>query len=347
MVKLRVLHVIFSLRTGGAETMLVDIVNHQCRRADVTLLVINNEIDPEIIEGVSPDVEVKTLDRTPGKSPLYLMFRLNRIILKSDPDIIHIHNHNIAPLIRIKRKNIIFTVHDIGIPMIYTSSLKMCAISEAVKADILSRCPKASVEVVMNGIESFSISDRGVRSKGKHFRIVQVARLDSNKKGQDILISALNLLTKAGYDASVTFIGDGKDQEVLRNQAVEAGVADKVIFEGKWPRKEIYRRLCEFDAMCHPARYEGFGLTVVEGAVAGLPLLVPDEGGPFELTFHGEYATIFKKGDIDSCAKALMDMIDNYNDKIITAREARDVLGQKYSVNSMVDKYFDIYLRHN
>ncbi|MDA8155868.1 MAG: glycosyltransferase [Actinomycetota bacterium] len=44
-------------------------------------------------------------------------------------------------------------------------------------------------------------------------------------------------------------------------------------FLGPMNRARIYENLCNYDLLVHPSRYEGFGLTVLEGIAAGLPAL--------------------------------------------------------------------------
>lgn len=337
------LHIIFSLRTGGAETMLVDIVNHQCRNDHVTLLIINDEIDRWVRDGISRDVDVVEFRRKQGSSPLLLMWRLNRYIMRLKPDAIHIHNHKLAALVRVRRDRMILTVHDLRVPMKFTRGVKMCAISEAVKADILSRREEANVSVVSNGIHTERIVDRGGRAPADPFKIVEVARLDAAKKGQDILIGALYKLRQLGVSAELTLIGEGRDREMLEALVRKSGLEGYVHFAGKQTREEIYSQLCEYDAMCHPARYEGFGLTVAEGAAAGLPLIVPDEGGAYELTGNGRFAETFRNGDIESCSQAIFKVIENYPEALDKAREAKKHVESKFSVETMADSYLNIY----
>lgn len=62
-----VIHCIWSFEVGGAETMLVDIVNRQCRTDRVFVVIVNNIYDKNLLGTIAPDVEVVRLERRPAR----------------------------------------------------------------------------------------------------------------------------------------------------------------------------------------------------------------------------------------------------------------------------------------
>lgn len=341
---MKILHVIFSLRTGGAETMLVDLANQQAAEGhDVSLLIVNDDVDPYLAGKLSPEVKVSYFGRRPGANPLPLFFRLNGFLLRKRPDVIHAHSIKLPALMRVMRGRVLYTVHALAIPMGYVKGIRKAAISEAVRADVLARDPKSQVTTVENGIVADDIASRGDRGLGHPVKIVQVGRLAYDLKGQDILIDALVLLRRRGVDATVTFIGDGEDMQALRERARDAGVEDSVVFEGLRTRGQIYPHLKDFDIMCHPSRFEGFGLTVAEGLVAGLPLVVPEGGGPWEVAGKGRFCTSFASGDPVACADALESVISGYPAALNQARLGREYVLDRFTVRRMVREYVELY----
>lgn len=323
--------------------MLVDIANGQSKRHRVTLLVINDEVDPSLLGRVNKDVEVVRFNRRPGANPLGLMMKLNRYVWRLRPDVIHLHNHKLTGLLKLYPGRTVFTVHSLNVPMRYASRSHMCAISGAVEADVRSRVPDADIRIVSNGIDADMILPRESSKLSDVFRIVQVGRLDVDNKGQDILVEALAMLVREGIDATVTFIGDGADRMALEAQVATLGLADRVVFAGTLSRREIYASLKNYDVMCHPSRFEGFGLTVAEGMAAQLPLAVPEGGGPWEVAGCGEYATLFRSGDSHSCFEALKSIKDNYGERHDRAVRSRQYVIEEYSVDRMVREYEDVY----
>ena len=96
--------------------------------------------------------------------------------------------------------------------------------------------------------------------------------------------------------------------------------------------------------MVHPSRYEGFGLVVAEGMAAGLPVVVPDNGGPFEIAENGRLAEVFANGDPQGCADAISRVIDNYSDALARAEQGRVRVEELYSLRRLVAQYRQIYL---
>ncbi len=176
-------------------------------------------------------------------------------------------------------------------------------------------------------------------------RVVQVARLEYDKKGQDLLIEAVSMLRKRGVNGiSVDFIGEGGMQNELEQMAKSKEVDDVVHFVGVLDRDELYRKLKNYDLMCHPSRYEGFGLVVAEGMAAGLPVLVPDQDGPYDIIQYGKYGYSFKKGDVMSLANALQDIYENYEERAaLTVDAAYNHVLNNYSIQRMVEQYIEEY----
>ncbi|MCM1311036.1 MAG: glycosyltransferase family 4 protein [Bacteroides sp.] len=337
---MKILHAVFQMNTGGLETMLVDIANEQVRQGhEVELLIVNRGENADVMKALSSSVSVVRFNRTPGAAPLLLMLRLNAFVLKRRPDIIHLHMHKLTGLLRVMRSRALFTLHCLDIPMTYARNYNMAAISQAVADDVTRRVSRAKVTVVNNGINVDTIDRREPANPHRPVRIVQVSRLVADTKGQDILIDAARILGRRGIDVALTFIGGGADLEALRERAHSLNVE----FTGNLPRREIYARLKDYDIMCHPARHEGFGLTVAEGMAAGLPLAVPEGGGPWEVADCGRLAEVFAPGDPESCADALERIIRNYPAALNRAAQARDYVEVRYSLRRQVADYLALY----
>lgn len=341
---MKIVHCIFSLNTGGAETMLIDIANEQVETCNVSVIIINCSYERYLLDSFDGRVNVITLDRDPSSRSIWFILRLNLILIKIHPDVLHLHSLTIAALIfPFKRYKLFYTVHDLNIPSRYSSRIsKMFAISDAVCDDMSCRT-KCPVVVIPNGINTLRIKPR-IHSDESSFKIIQVARLDSSKKGQDILIKALSILSQRGIDnVFVDFIGDGSSYNELLELTHKLRLDGKVNFCGLQNRDYIYNHLCNYDCMCHPARYEGFGLVVAEGMAAGLPLIVSNEGGPYEIIGKGEYGLSFKNGDENDLADKILYLMQNYKEMLNIAEKARSNYVNKYSIKRQVSDYFKEY----
>lgn len=343
---MRILHVIFSLKYGGLETMLRDLTAQQCLTDDVTVLIINDMVDPGLLATFDSRVKVLRYNRREGSNPLWLMLRLNIDARRLAPDVIHMHNPKAPGLLRGLDRKLVFTIHDERVPHRYLRpSIRMAAISEAVRADMAARMPRADISVILNGITPGTIAVRSARRPGPEFHLVQVARLDAPKKGQDILLRALALLP--GH-VTLDLVGEGASMDELRRLAATLGLADRVNFLGLRDRNWIYSHLCEYDLMVHPSRKEGFGLTIAEAMAAALPVAVSEGGGPFEVIDRGRLGAHFAltgsdEQDARNCAEAIRSVIADYDSALTVAQTARQFALDHYTIARMACEYRSLY----
>lgn len=345
---MKILHITFRFMTGGAETMLVDIMNRQVALGHkVSLLIINDGVDEGLLSTISDKVEVTYWPRRPGTGKLWLALKANLWVRLQNPDVIHTHDPKLPGLIRGLDKKLVYTVHALGLSQHHLRpTVKQIAITDAVKDDALHMNKSADIIMISNGISVGAIRRRDserMPAKGE-FRIVQSGRLDIATKGQDILIKALGVLNSRGIsDVYVDFIGEGADRRMLEELARSEGVASRVTFRGLMTRKEVYNAYADYDLMVHPARYEGFGLIIAEAMVAGLPVAVPSEGGPYEVIDRGHLGETFDTDDPESCAEAIEHVRSNYGMALLRAELARSRARLSYSLDAMVDEYIDLY----
>ena len=332
--------------------MLVDIINEQIRRGhDVALVVINNNYSDDILAKVSAKARIVLLKRPPASKNPLIAFQLNWQIWRFNPNVIHLHNESICRILFSKRPCFL-TVHNLGIDLpSYCKRLdELIAISNAVEEDISNRYPdQYKVKTIPNGILVDDIKRKKDYSTNNGvLQIVQVASIIIKKKGQDILLEALALLKERNIEQlEVTFIGEPYDGDILIRLAREKGLEDRVHIIGIKDRDYIYNHLQEFHLMCHPSRIEGFGLAVAEGILAGLPVLVPDAEGPYEIIQYGKLGYTFKKEDPVSLADALQDIYEHYPVRVKQVVDAAFYhVKANYSVQHMVEQYIEEYKLH-
>lgn len=343
---MRIVHCIWSFCTGGAETMLIDIANEQAKAHEVYVVIVNDAYEQYLLDKLSPQVKVMFIGRKPNARSPWPLVRLNWKLLCLHPDVVHIHN---AALTRVvlpaASRGLFLTVHALQIPVeSVRRGVRLIAISDAVRDDVASRSHHQA-RVIPNGIDLHAIAQRPKAPLRGKLRIVQVARLDAEKKGQDILISAVGLLKKEGFDnIEVDFIGEGQSHEALLRQVEELGLTEQVRFLGLRDRDYIYSHLKDYDLMCHPSRYEGFGLTVAEGIAAMLPVLVSDDGGPYEIIEHGKLGASFRMESAEDCASKIEHIHAHYQDALALTDAAYEKVRECYSLERMVAGYIEYYM---
>lgn len=287
--------------------MLVNIVNVQALTEEVTLVVGNDDSDSTVLEGLDSKVKIRFFGRSPGSRNPWYILKLIHTIKHLNPDIIHAHQASFSKVLRWLTISKVLTVHHTNADLELVDEYDaVYSISDAVRLDIKKHFPNCQTSVVPNGI-CFSAVRHKTSYGQSPFRIVQVSRLDHEKKGQDVLLKALQYLTKTieGGRVLVDFIGEGKSRAYLAAFAEELGVAQWCRLLGQRPQTWVHDNLMNYDLLVQPSRHEGFGLTVVEAMAARVPVLVSNVEGPMEIVQHGKYGYCFQTEDHVDCGNKI------------------------------------------
>ena len=342
-------HVTFGFGMGGIETMLANIARYQAQDGhEVHIVVVNDIVENSLVRNLDSRIKIHLLGRPPGsRNPIHIL-RLNNCLRKLHPDVVHLHIPSLSRYILLPSLHRRFCVtqhamcNDINIKGIRNAG-QVFAISEMVRRDLAQ---KAFVDAitVYNGID-LSRTKFNPHSPSRPFRILQVGRLDHKNKGQDILIRAVAILTGEGRTVTLSLIGDGESRKYLEQLSAELGISDRVEFLGNKPQEYIFSHLSDYDLLVQPSRYEGFGLTVIEGMASGVPVLVSDNDGPMEIIDAGRYGYHFRTGDPADCAYQIATVIDNYPSHDFL-HQARMRVENTFSVDITARRYLELYQTH-
>ena len=345
--------------------MLVNIANAQANMgAEVHVIVINELYETGLLNRFGENVNVHFIHRKLQSKGLGYAFRMNKLLLKLAPDAIHLHSSKLFILLWRKRLSRVasVTLHDLPIGSVRRSGIlpkilpivnylntgnvtaidripKVFSISQAVKDELLKQNGVDSI-VVNNGIltDSFKRRDRNLL-EGK-LRIVQVSRLEHDKKGQDLLIAAVEKLRNS---VVVDFIGDGNSRDFLSQLVKEKGLQDEIRFLGTKSQAYIAEHLCDYDLFVQPSRWEGFGLTVAEAMSSNLPVLVSAGQGPAEVTCGDKYGWTFINGNVDDLSEHIRYIAEHYDEALKKSKDALHYVQDTYDVSVTARKYLEMY----
>jgi glycosyltransferase involved in cell wall biosynthesis len=168
-------------------------------------------------------------------------------------------------------------------PWLYRRATYM-AVSEATKADLvaLGVAPER-IEVVRNGSPDVAVSSE----RAPEPTVAFLGRLVPHKRIELLMRAAADLRGRfPGLQVRVA--GRGAWEPRLRGVARDLGVEDLVSFEGFVPEEAKLEWLAESWVLAMPSVAEGWGLAVVEAAVAGTPAVAFRTGGLVESIADGE-----------------------------------------------------------
>ncbi|MFF5230796.1 glycosyltransferase family 4 protein [Dactylosporangium sp. NPDC000521] len=125
---------------------------------------------------------------------------------------------------------------------------------------------------------------RGEGSPKVAVRLISVGSLEQPYKGIDTLIEALPLLVKAGLEAHLVHLGDGRCRRDLERLVRERRVGGRVAFAGAVPPGAAVRLfLDDADLFVLPSRTEGLPRALIEAMARALPAVGTTVGGTPEL----------------------------------------------------------------
>ena len=111
--------------------------------------------------------------------------------------------------------------------------------------------------------------------------VLSTSRL-TRQKGVDVAVEALSFLPD---DVVLVVLGEGPERASLETLARELGVEARVFLPGRVP--DVAAWLKRADVYVQPARWEGFGLAVLEAMVCGLPVVATNVSSLPELIADG------------------------------------------------------------
>ena len=342
------MHCFFTLEMGGAQVLAVDLLNKMCAEHDTALVVVNNIHSQALLDKLDKRVAVHKIDRREGSRNPWPLLKLNLLLRRLKPDVIHCHEPDIGKIIRAGVGKLLYTIHDVGIPTThYHRYATLVAISDAVQLELAQRYD-GSIEKVYNGIDMAPFRKRTDYSlAGQPVQLVQISRLVHEKKGQDVLLHALHhLKTGLGYPHfHLDIVGSGDSLAFLKRLVAELDLTREVSFSGERTRDWLYAYLSRYHLLVQPSRYEGFGLTLLEGFAAGLPVLASNIEGPAEIIRRTPRGFLFARGDSQACAQALHRIFQDYESGLMARlmQSTVPVTDRQYSIGACVAGYLHQY----
>ncbi len=161
------------------------------------------------------------------------------------------------------------------------------------------------------------------------------------RKGHRYLLAALPDLLREFPDLQVLFFGKGPLKDQLEAMAGEAGLQEVVHFTGF--RDDLPRWLRCLDLLVHPAEMEGLGVSLLQAAAAGVPLVASRVGGIPEIVVDGESGILTNPGDQQALATAVRSLLRDQDLRRHLGEGARRRVESLFSVDAMVKGNLKVY----
>ena len=350
---MRILHVITSLRTGGAEKLMVDLLPRLRDMGNkVELLLFDGTRTPFYEELENSGIKIYSLSVGGNVYNPLNIFKLRKYLKKYD--IVHTHNtacQYFIPLAKIiscskcklyttehstnnrRRQYKLFKISD---KFIYNKYHTLVSISkkatETLKAFIGEKHNIATIE---NGVDISKFNNISKPILNKTFKIISMVAGFRVEKDQDTLIRAISLLPES---YKLWLIGDGERRQELENLVTSLSLEYRVKFWGI--RNDIPQLLEQTDIVVLSSHWEGLSLSSIEGMASGRPFIASDVDGLHEVV-NGA-GILFPHQDVHTLTNEIKKLTtdNNYYNTIVKQCQER---ASQYDINIMAKKYNNIY----
>ncbi len=358
----KIVHFTSSLRIGGAEAVLFDLITH-LDRPPFKHVVISVHGGPYVERLREHHIPVFQVQGLLFRYDLVFWIRLGLLLRRLRPDCLHtlLWSANVAgrimgwllgiPTVSVIHNNAdqngrLRTMLDaltIWLPK------KIVAVSPQVAASLATRWGAVqSIEVIPNGINAQEILDQGERYKKSryelglgedHFVIGAVGRFHPVKR-YDLLIESFAMVNIHHPLSRLVLVGVGSQEGVLRALAQKLGVEQDVIFV---VGHEAYGYYSLFDCFALTSNKEGVSVALLEAMSFGLPCVVTNEESAHPVLHSGYNGLVVEAGNVRLLGKALIRLIDDSCLRRRLGECARQTVAQSFTSERMVKSYADIF----
>lgn len=362
---LRVVYVIDSLQIGGAETLMLDLLDAVAARgwrAHVAYFTPG----PLAAEVAARGVETTRLSSAGLRDPR-AMIRAIRLIRRFKPDVVHTHLvksdlvgqlaaavagaprrvlslHNVNPWRQRRLLSWIWRVVTAGAHV-------RIAVSERV-ADHVAACGGASrtaLTVVDNGVDTRRFNPAAVRPLDRadwgfasdDVVIAIVGRLTAQKDHATFLAAAA-ILARRAPRARFLIVGEGELREALEARATALGLGpDRLQFAGAL--RDMPRLLAAVDVVAFSSAWEGLPMALLEAMAMARPVAATAVGGVPGVIRDGVEGLLVPAREPTALADTLERLVADPALRLRMGAAGRAVVETRYSAAAMLKRLFNLY----
>lgn len=358
---MRVLQVINSLGTGGAEKLLLDSIPlYHEKGLQMDILLLNGKEYPflkKLYETNSCDII--SFGEGSVYNPLHA-FKIIKYLKKYD--IVHVHLFPalywvaFAKILSFSKTKLVYTEHcttnrrmenfflRILDSFVYTFYHKIISISTEVDLAIKKHVSlhKNSFELIENGVDvskifneqPYSKDDLGYGITSQDYLLIQVSRFQA-QKDQPTLIRAMQHLPD---NVKLFLVGEGELRQDCEALVKSLKLENRVFFLGI--RMDVSKLLKTADIVVLSTHFEGLSLSSIEGLASGKPFIASE--APGLITIVNNAGVMFPIGDDVALAKELNKLLTNEEFYNATVKKCL-ARAKEYDINTMVDRYIKSY----
>ena len=363
--RIRLMHVLRTLATGGTENvvrrLLTGLNPERFEQTVCTLLA-----DPEL--EVSAGTRVVSLKRAPNGAAL-LVPQLTRIFAREQPDIVHSRNWGTieaVPAAKLARvPAVVHSEHGRDLQTMgrqpwrrrmlrrrcYNWADQVFCVSQELKEYYTAELGLSAhfLDVIPNAVDIQQFRpDLGARTDvraklgaGPETLVVgTVSRLDPVKDHPTLLQAAEMALREV--DLRLVIVGDGVERPALENDLERRPtLSSRALLVGEV--KNVADWLNSFDVFVLPSLSEGMSNTLLEAMAVGVAIIATAVGGNTELIEDGRSGLLVGPKDPDTISRHLVQLASAPDWRYTLGKNARERVVSQFSLPRMLQDYEQMY----
>ena len=365
-----VVHVVNSLRMGGLENGLVNLINQTPENRYKHSIICLTDYDDFSKRIKVDNVAIYALHKKPGKD-ISWYFRLRKILKAIRPDIIHTRNlatiesHIVALLSGVKGRvhsEHGWDMHDLnGANRKYRFLRKLISpligrfipLSQELESYLVDTIgvPKNKVFRICNGVDSerFIPGTKGGvlpfdEAPDQMVVVGCIGRMQTVKDPMNLVNAFASIIRshpESRQKLRLVMIGSGRVHEEAQETLRLSALDDIVWLPGH--RDDIPNLLRQFDIFVLPSKAEGISNTILEAMSSGLPVVATRVGGNHELVEEGGNGVLVPASDRHALADAIFSYAEDRELCLKHGARSRKIIEEHFSITGMIAKYMEIY----
>ena len=356
--QLKVLHVITSLRTGGAERLMVDLLPRLRERGlQVELAVFDGTATDfySALEAQGIPIHALGMGVRAMHSPCCIP-ALRRLMRQFD--VIHTHNTPCQFFVAIasvgmeqdpklvttehstmnrRRNSLLFRLLD---KWMYGRYNKIIGVSDSTTLSLLNYLHGLQQPITINNgiaVEAFhhATAAQDIMEAFRQNKRLVMSAAFRFPKDHETVIRALHLLPD---DYHLLLAGDGNRRKIVEEFGAQEQLSQRVHFLGN--RNDVANVLKAADIIVMSSRYEGLSLSSLEGLASGRPVVASDVPGLREIV--GNAGILFPQGDAQALAKTILALEEHSKLRQQTIEKGLQ-RAHHYDISTMIEAYWQVY----